>query len=307
MRTVNANISTLLAAKVPMFKADLFTITLLSGTVYRWTDFDQDIHYHGSSGTLYLFSAQGPLLERSSLGVKNTVEVPELSIKLAALDTDFVGGLGIKTQLHNGFFDGATVWLDRTFFTSPPPPISGSPTGLIGGNGNDPSGGLFAGRLSSIKITAVGAELTVKGANVLMNQFVPRNSYQIPCMHTFCDAGCTLSQATYTTTNTAAAGTTRSVIQWGTVPGSPAIYTFGVLTMTSGAAIGQTRTIKASSSGGIILQYPLYNTPATGDTFSVLQGCSKGYNDGSGQDCTTRANTQHFRGFPFVPPADNAI
>jgi len=308
MRAVPSGISNLLAAKVPFAKADLFTITLLNGTIYRWTDLDQTVILLGFGATTYTFLAQGPCLQRTTLGVKNTVEVPELVIKLSALDTDFVGGLNIKTQLHNGYFDGASVFLDRTFLALP---IGGNPIkaslGVIGGNTVDPTGGLFAGRMSQAKITAVGAELTVKGANVLMNQSVPRNSYQVPCLHTFCDAGCTLAAATFTSANTAAAGSTVRIVKWGSVPGTPSNYTFGKLTMTSGAASGQVRTIKSATAAGIVLQYPLYNTPAPGDTYNVMKGCSKGLNDGSGQDCTTYANTQNFRGYPFTPTADNAI
>jgi hypothetical protein len=307
MRTLGGNIATLFAAKVPMWKADLFTITLLNGTIYRWTDVDQDVRLIGVGFALYTFLAQGPCLSRTALGVKNTVEVPELTITLSALDTDFVGGLNIKTQLHNGYFDGATVFLDRTFQAAPPANSTGTVIGLIGGNGLDPTGGLFAGRMSQAKITAVGAELTVKGANVLMNQYVPRNQYQVPCMHTFCDPGCTLLAATFTTSNTAGAGSTNRIIQWGTVPGAPSAYTFGKVTMTSGAATGQIRTVKSASAAGIVLQYPLYNTPGAGDTFSILKGCSKGYDDGSGQDCTTYANTQNWRGFDQIPTADNAL
>jgi hypothetical protein len=305
MRTVGGATAGLIGAKTPFYKADLFTITLLDGvTVYRWTDFDEDIHFSGF-GT-FLFLAQGPCLQRTALGVKNTVEVPELTIKLSALDTDFVGGLNIKTQLHNGYFDGASVWLDRCFM-APPLPTPLTATGIIGGNGITPSGGLFAGRMSQAKITAVGAELTVKGANVLMNQYVPRNQYQVPCIHAFCDAGCALSAATFTTTNTVGAGSTNHIIQWGTVPGAPSNYTFGKVTMTSGAATGQIRTVKSASAAGIVLQYPLYNTPGTGDTFSILKGCSFGLNDGSGQDCTAYANTQNWRGYDQIPTADNAL
>src|SRR5258708_16703389 len=108
----------------------------------------------------------------------------------------------------------------------PPDPSIGTVSGLIGGNGLDPTGGLFAGRMSQAKITAVGAELTVKGANVLMNQYVPRNAYQLPCIHNFCDPGCTLAAATFTTTNTAGAGSTRAIVKWGSVPGAPALYTY---------------------------------------------------------------------------------
>jgi hypothetical protein len=286
-------------------KADLFTITLLSGTIFRWTDYDQDITYVGG-GTTLVFLAKGPLLQRSRLGVKNTVQVPELTIKLSALDTDFVGGLSIKTQIHNGYFDGASIALDRVFIDS-----TGTVLPAIGANLNAsslvPPGYLFTGRMSEAKITAVGAELTSKGANVLMNQNVPRNVYQLPCLHTFCDAGCTLSAGTFTLATTVGAAPTRTLVTWGSVPGVPGLYTRGKLTMTSGAAIGQVRTVKLATAAGLLLQYPLYNTPAPADTFSVLKGCDKSYNSGSGQSCTDYANTQHYRGYPFTPPAETAF
>jgi uncharacterized phage protein (TIGR02218 family) len=299
MRPTNS--ATLAALAIPgirLYHADLFTITLLSGTIYRWTDFDVDVLYTPHSVNA-LYSAQGPLLQRSRLGVKNTVEVPELVIRLSALDTDFVGGLGIKTQIHNGYFDGASVALDRVFFDS------GTMYPAIGADFL--GGGMFNGRMSQAKLTAVGAELTAKGANVLMNQYAPRNIYQIPCMHAFCDPGCTLSEGTFTLATSAGVGSTRSVVIWSSAPGSPGLYTLGKLTMTSGAAIGQIRTVKLATAAGITLQYPLYNAPANGDTFSILKGCDKSYASGSGQSCTDYANTQHYRGFPSIPPAETAF
>jgi hypothetical protein len=307
MRTVSAALLQALGAKGnnPYVMADLYTITLNDGsTVYRWTDFDQTLTY-AYGGQVFL--AQGPLLHRSRLGVKNTVEVPELTIKLAALDTDFIGGLSVKTQIHNGYFDGATVALDRIYMTTPGDTTLGVVGAYTSGSPLLLPGGMFSGRMSGAKITAVGAELTVKGANVLMNQMIPRNLYQLPCLHTFCDAGCTLVKATYTTTNTVGASPTVMLIPWGSVPGTPSIYTLGKITFTSGPAIGQIRTIKNASAAGLLLQYPLYNLPIAGDTFSVLQGCDKTYNSGSGQSCSDRSNTQHFRGFPFIPTSETAF
>jgi hypothetical protein len=307
MRT-NPFSADLTRGKIPFYKADLYTVTLRDRTtIYRWTDFDRTIRLIGTGAIEYDFLAQGPCLQRTQLGVKNTVEVPELTITLAALDTDFVGGQSIKTQLHNGFFDGATIWLDRTLFAQAPVINTGTVSGVFGGNGSDPAGNLFAGRMSTAKITGVGAQLTVKGANVLMNQYVPRNEYQLPCVHNFCDPGCTLAAATFTTTNTAGAGSTRAIVKWGTVPGAPNVYTYGKVTMTSGVAIGQVRTVKFSSAAGLVLQYPFYNTPATGDTYSILKGCDKAFESGSGQSCTDYANTQNYRGFEFIPTADTAI
>jgi uncharacterized phage protein (TIGR02218 family) len=279
-------------------KADLFLITLADGvTTYKWTDYDTDITYIFDT-----YVAQGPLLKRTRLTVNNTCEVPELTLSLAALDTDFVGGLNVKQQIHNGFFDGATVQLSRAVI------LYGINNNLLTVNmiGAYP-GGMFSGKIGPIKVTAMGAELTVKGGNVVFNQYAPRNTYQLPCMHTFCDAGCTLSATTYTATNTVGASPTTLLIPWGTVPGSPGVYTYGRVIMTSGAALGQRRSVKFSSAAGLMLQYPLYNVPAPGDTFSVLEGCDKQFNSGSGQDCTARSNTQHYRGFPYVPPSETAF
>ena len=44
--------------------------------------------------------AQSPNLARSSISVRNTVEVPELKVILSALDNDFVGGSNIKQLIH---------------------------------------------------------------------------------------------------------------------------------------------------------------------------------------------------------------
>ena len=180
MRTASSALISFLYSRVPCWKADLFTVTLLNGTVYRWTDFDQPVTAGGNT-----WLAQGPLLERTRLGVKNTVEVPELEIKLYALDTDFIEGASIKAQLHNGAFDGATIQLDRAFMPTPGDTSLGTVL-------------LFGGRMSQAQISATGAKLTVKGANVLMNQYVPRNIYQTSCIHSFCDAGCTLLESSMT-------------------------------------------------------------------------------------------------------------
>jgi uncharacterized phage protein (TIGR02218 family) len=290
MRPIPGALQSFLLSRQPYYRADLYTITLVDGvTNSYWTDCVQSLTVGGN-----VYTALGARLERTRLSVKNTVEVPELVIKVGATDADTIGGVGFKQQMHNGYFDGATVSLSRVFM----PTMGDTSLGSVL---------LFAGRMSQVKVTALGGEFTVKGANVLMNQYVPRNVYQVPCIHAFCDAGCTLAAATYTTSQTVGTGPTRYKLPWGTVPAKPNIYTSGVITMTSGAANGQQRTVKFADSSGLTLQYPLYNTPSAGDTFSAFQGCDKSYNSGSGQSCTDRSNTQHFRGFPFVPPGETAF
>ena len=51
------------------------------------------------------------------------------------------------------------------------------------------------------------------------------------------------------------------------------------------------------------LRYPLPDAPATGDAFTIYQGC-----DHTMATCKAQfANLARFRGFPFVPPPEVAF
>lgn len=274
--------------------ADLFTITLLQGTVFRWTTFTQPLTISGNTWTPY-----GAGIQRDTVSLRNTVEVPEIQLTLLSRDTDLMLGKPIKQQILSGILDGAIIRMERIFLPKFQPPAK--PDTSLG------SFLIFQGRMSSAKVSAAGSTITVKGDNVLMNQYGPKNVYQTSCLHTFCDAGCTLNPASFTISNTVGASPTATLIPWGSVPGTPAIYSLGKITFTSGIASGQVRTVLGADSSGVVLAFPLDDVPALGDTFQVLQGCTKNFNDGSGQSCTDRSNTQNYRGFPFVPPAETGV
>jgi uncharacterized phage protein (TIGR02218 family) len=283
-----------LAARQPCFVAELFTITLASGTIRRWTSFDQSLTLAGHT---WLASRDGaPLVARNRFGVKNTVEVPELELRLSCTDA-LLGNL--KAQIHNGLFDGASLAMERVFMPTPGDTGFGA---IV----------LFSGRLSGVTIDAEGVSITSKGHNVLMNQQAPKNLTQTNCTHSFCDAGCTLAAATYTFAGRATiVGTTARALRWN-LPGGFAAsrFTLGKITMTSGPAIGQVRTVASASGLFLILTYPLTDAPNIGDSFDILMGC-----DRQQASCQTRKqangaavdNGQHYRGFPFVPQAELAV
>jgi hypothetical protein len=191
-RTLSAAAQTYLASGAPCFPADLFTLTLVGGApVYRWTSTDIPITYGGNT-----WLAQAPNLERSAISVRNTVEVPELKVILSALDNDFVGGSNIKQAIHQGALDGARMRLDRLPMPAPGNTSLGPPTLM------------FDGRVGQVQITSTGAVIQVKGDIVVMNQYAPRNIFQTSCQWTFCDAGCTLSEARFSDTYTVGANPT---------------------------------------------------------------------------------------------------
>jgi uncharacterized phage protein (TIGR02218 family) len=277
-----------LAAGTIKAYADLFVFTLLDGSVHRWTSWDQDLTFQGQ-----IYASKAPWLECTDWDVSNTMETPEMKVYLRAFNTSFNGGASIKAQVHNGLFDGCAVLMSMAVMMTPGVVYDAIP--------------LFGGKTAGIDLGGATATIAVRGKNNDLDQYAPRNMYQISCNHAFCDAGCTLLKSAFTASFAAgSSGLTSSFIPWAVAPGNATNYQHGTVKMTSGAASGQTRTVAHADSTGLTLVYPLYETPAPGDTFNAVEGCSKAYNDGTGQSCTDRSNTQHNKAYEFVPPPNSA-
>jgi uncharacterized phage protein (TIGR02218 family) len=291
MRTANAALTAFLLSRQPCWSADLFVIELATGGSLLLTSFDRPIIVP-FDGTDLVYSNQGMTIERNQWEVKNTTDVPQLEIQMYSNGTDF-NASNFKQLAHNGALDGASITLYRTFM----PTLTGYNVSL----GNVL---LFGGRTSTVTVSATGVKIIVKGDNVLMQQYFPKNIYQLGCIHTLYDAGCKAVRSSFTTTNTVGSSGLNSIfIPWGgTVPSNASNYTLGALTITSGAGEGQIRTIENSTSSGLTLAYPLYTIPAAGDSFSISFGCDKQMSTCSGRF----SNLQNFRGFPFIPPAETA-
>ena len=276
-------------ARTIRYRAKAYTITLIGGTALNWTDFDTDLVVGATT-----FLSKGQFLSKPAWKVSNTMEVPTLSLKLMSFQTAFNGGGALELQIHSGLFDGATFLMQECMMGADRNPNT---LGL---------GPLFGGKIAGIDLDGVTATIGVKGKINDLDQYVPRNLYQTGCNHAFCDAGCTLSPASYTASFTMGGTPGASFIPWASAPGNATAYQNGTLVITSGPASGSRRTIAAASSGGLTLGYPLPFVPMAGNGFTAFQGCDKTLNSGSNQSCTARSNTAHFRGFKDVPPPSTA-
>ena len=291
LRDCPAPLALALQGDVELWSADLFKFTLVDGvTTFYWCAWPTDLVVSGQT-----YSSRAPWLKRSKWNVTNTMAVPSLTVDLMALNDAFNGGASIKQQIHNGVFDGASFLLSRAFM---PTPNDTSSLGAID---------LFGGDTAGIDLIGTTATITIKGKVNKLDQFVPRNIFQIGCNHAFCNPGCTLNRVTYTASYTVGASPTSTFIPWASAPASPGKYALGTIAFTSGPDSAQRRTITAADSSGLTLAYPLYSTPAPGDAFTAFEGCDKTFNSGSGQSCTDRANTQHYRGYEFIPPPNSSF
>lgn len=283
MRNASGPMKIFLATRAPFFIADLFTLTLIDGTKFYWTSASANVTYGGIT-----WIAAGPTVTRSSWEVKNTIDVPQMVIQLLSNGADFPTN-NLKLLIHDGLLNGSQFLLERAIM----PTFGDTSLGLII---------LFQGQTSSIKLTAIGAEITVKGANVLLQQYMPRNKYMLPCIHALYDAGCTLHAADFTETMTVSSANT-TTLNWVSGPANPSYYIRGVAVITSGLGAGQRRSIELTDGAGAALSYPLYIAPLAGDTFDIIQGCAK-----TQDACLNQFNNiQHYRGFPYIPPAETAL
>lgn len=283
-QTASMTLITALAARTPMWSADLFTIMLPDNTTYRWTSADQPVTYSGN-----IWRSDGPIIERSAWSARNTTEIPELSIQIYSSGTDF-GSVNLLDAAHKGLFDGAYLTLERAFM----PQFGDTSLGTVL---------LFGGRFGALEINALGIKATITASNVLMSQNLPRRSFQSSCMHTLYDESCGLSAADYTDHYTVSACNGIGLYWVGSIlVDDPVKYLQGVATITSGAGAGQRLTVNYSSDIGVAFGYPLLTVPAAGDTFTVEQGCLK-----TVARCQQFNNTLNYGGFPYIPPVSQGI
>lgn len=264
--------------------ADLYTITLVSGTVLRWADFDGDVA-HPVNGKTY--TSSGPVLKRGNTRTVIGVEVDTLDLSIYPRATDLLDGVTLQAAARAGAFDGATVSLDRAFLSSTMTAI-----GTVN---------LFSGRFADTTVSRTEIQVRVNSGLESLNVNMPRNLYQAGCVHTLYDSGCALARESWAQSGTVTAGSTASVIACNLTKAS-GWFTRGYIRFDTGAQAGTTRTIKSYAPGQIALFLPLSAAPDVGDTFTVYAGCDK-----TQATCTSKFNNlPHFRATPYIPDPSTA-
>jgi hypothetical protein len=292
VKNANAAVLALLASGQYLIYS-IYKFTFAFGQVLYIADSDYPLTIGGQ-----LYSG-GLIIKRSSFDQTNDLSVQRLTLTVSP-QFDYpggpptVGGYAFLASVRQGLFDAAVVNWSKLFlpFPSPsnyytwPDTVTYAPVPWFTGLTADSQ----AGRQSAV--------LQVDSTISLLNVQMPRNLIQSGCSHILYDAGCTLNKASFRVS--------------GSCSGSPGVLSFntnltqadhyhdlGVITFTSGANNGLSRTVRsfAHTSGVVTLLLPLPSAPTAGDTFTILPGCDK-----QQATCSTKfSNLAHFRGFPYVP------
>jgi uncharacterized phage protein (TIGR02218 family) len=280
MKTIPGPLQTILDSG-QFYMADLYTLTLVGGTVLRYASGDADV----TDGSGHVFSASGPAIDRSSISWKVGLEVDTLEMDVYPKTTDLIDSVPFVTACHQGALDGAEIELRRAFMSTYG---AASPGTVI----------LFPGRVGGLDIGGTKIAVTVNHFTELLNVKMPRNLYQPGCMYTLYDAGCGVNRATYTFNYTVGAGATVTTIPVPSTGKADHYFDQGVLVIG-----GARRSIKVWDLDTAVILPPLLSAPAQGTAVTMTAGCSK-----TMSDCASKFNNfTKYRGCPFIPQPEAGV
>ena len=303
-----------------VIRADLFALTLPTGTVVYVTDGQFSITVpSGTAG----FPVSSPAVattfhateygrwERGAITSEASFECKANTMALTCVPqpTTVYPGMtvGLLNAALNGLFDAAGVTVYTCYMPA--------------GNYGNVSYGIetkFVGTITKIAdINRNKVEFECSDPMFLMDMKVPSRLYQTNCPWSFCDANCTLNAANYTVAFTAETGSTQSLMTPTTAftsIGSGCVagyFTQGVVKCTAGANAGLSQTVALhDSSGNLEMMSPWLLPISAGDTFTVIKGCDKSQPTCSKTTTTAGVLTNNLinnGGFPFLPPPTSAL
>lgn len=263
-----------------VFIADLFTFTLNSGVIWRFTSADADLPFAGN-----VFTSIPIARGKTRLVIGVQVDTLDISIYTANTSTD---NISFIQDLNSGMLDGARVLVQRAFMA----------------NFGDTTPGVlhqFSGSIADVSFGRTEIAMTVKSDLQLLDTPMPRNLYQTGCLHSLFDTQCALAKTAYAVTNAAGSGSTRTALLT-TLAQADGYFDMGTVTFTSGQNLGISYTVKTHAAGTLTLIRPTLFTPAAGDTFTAAPGCDK-----TQATCTAKfSNLANFRGYPYIPAPETA-
>lgn len=270
----------------PLIKADVWTITLASGLVLRWSGSDVPLQL----GTR--FFELGPGLKRSRIKWRVGISSDMLTVQVTDIANTVLGSQPLAAFIRARGFNGARVQLERVFWR----PSDAGPVGALL---------WFLGDVEDADGDRHEATLQVASFTKRLEVATPRDVYQTQCANNVFDEYCGLSAAAYTVAGTVTQASTGYRTTFGHALVQPAGWgSLGLITMTSGANQGLSRTCKEHTPSHLVaLQFWPFPV-AVGDTFTLRAGC-----DRLKATCFSAKfnNGARFRAQPFIPVPETVL
>jgi len=247
-------------------RADLYTFTLNSGAVIRYTSANAPvtttITVNGATQGPYTWNVGPPI---SDEGVQSS-----RGVNAASVDITINGGTGVWTvngldilDFIEGFgLDGAGIRIDRAWAPDWPTMFGAGPTGT-----HCRFSGLFT---EAKELGETQAVVTVQDPRSVLQTQYPAEVYSTSCLNVFGDANCGVAVSAPSQSATVIGASSTTAFNMSLVVANNA-FTGGIVTFTSGANKGVSCNVEfsAAAGNGVMLATPLPYEPAVGDTFNI--------------------------------------
>ena len=282
MKTVSAAFKTMLQTSQNLMVADLYTMTLLSGTVLYYTDAPQNITYGGNT---FLCAAPDavPGFGRGPTKCGIGLQTVTLEVDIFYDTNTLIMGKTPGAFANAGGFDGARVQVDK-FLT---PSFTDTSRGIVN---------LFTGVVSDVSAGSGKVSMNVSSDLIFLAAAFPRNYFLPQDNNALFSVGNGLSKAAWAVNATVTSGTA-TTITCSSLTQATDWFSLGYVVINTGVNAGLIRTVKSFSGTVLTLLYPLPSPCAAADTLTAYPGY-----DGTQATCGTKfSNLANFRGFPYVP------
>lgn len=266
--------------------ADLYTLTLLDGTIYRFTSYDLDVPCNGN---IYISTDLIFVRGRIKRSIGFTVDLMTLDID--SNGAQLMQGLPFLAFAHNGGLDGARLLLERAFMPTTAPVDTSA--GVLHG---------FEGTLQINELTRDSVRMEVHSDMERLNLQMPRNVYQPSCGNTLFDNACGLSKAAHTVAGLVTSNSANLRTVATDFAQADGFFNGGTLHFISGENTGALCTVLNYAGGIFTLMRPLNSAIALNDQVEACPGCPRTI-----AACTSFGNLANFRGHPFIPTPETAI
>ena len=282
MKARSANLQAMLDSGLYV-KCNLFTVTMITGQVFYWTDADIDVTVYGQ-----VYSSTGPSIKGAHFHLQRGLQVDTLTLNVLALPTDLLGGVTWDVAARSGALYGMIIKIDKAFL-----PAWGSPGESLN---------FFVGKVTAAQVGELLVTLTVVSDDDFLNTPIPLLTFQPGCVRDLYSAGCGVARSSYKRSSNVAAVVNR--IKFMTpLPDPDGFYALGAVTFISGQNSGVRRSIKSYTGQQVELSSPLVFDLAPGDAFTIVAGCDK-----TQSMCSAKYNNlANYKGTPFVPKPETMV
>lgn len=278
----------------PMIAPSLYTVTLVDGRTFRWTDYQTDLTVAGN-----LYSAVEPYFKFKGQQSGVGMETATLDIELLTAQSALIGTVPILQAILGGIFDDAFVQRDILLMkfhgdTSLPPTTS------------------FAGTWGEVKnLDGTHVVQTWKGKMAKLSGPFPPYVYGPSCKAQrdprfpllLFGPICTLLKSSFAVTGTLT-GTPGPRLFTTSLTNPDNWFNQGTILFTSGANVGLEFNVRAFQNldGETLLFSQMPNIPSVGDAFTAYPGCDRTFST-----CTTKfGNGINYFGTDQTPPPATA-